>query len=86
MTTKEYNELKKELDELKVSVAEQNVFLKKIHSAIVGDKEYGQDGLVTMVNKHDKWIENQKFMWAKIYGGIIVASGCVSIAIKFIFR
>jgi len=86
MTTKEYSELKKELDELKVSVAEQNVFLKKIHSAIVGDKEYGQDGLVNMVNKHDKWIESQKFMWAKIYGGIIVGSGCISIALKFILR
>lgn len=86
MTSKEYTELKKELDELKVSVAEQNVVLKKIHNAIVGDKDFGQDGLVTMVNKHDKWIENQKFMWAKIYGGIIVASGFVSLAIKFILK
>jgi len=83
MTSKEYIELKKELDELKDSVAEQNETLKKIHSAIVGDREFGQDGLVQMVKKHDQWIEGQKYMWAKIYGGIAVGSGLISLALKY---
>jgi hypothetical protein len=86
LTSKEYTQLKRELDELKDSVEEQNDTLKKIHSAIVGDKDFGQEGLVGMVRRHDKWIEAQKFMWAKIYGGIIVGSAFVSVIWKIIFK
>jgi hypothetical protein len=86
MTSKEYTQLKKELDDLKGSVDEQNDTLKKIHNAIVGDKDFGQEGLVGMVRRHDTWIEAQKFMWAKIYGGIIVGSAFVSVIWKIIFK
>lgn len=86
MTSKEYIELKKELDELKVSVSEQNETLKKIHNAIVGDKDFGQDGLAQMVKKHEQWIEGQKYMWAKIYGGIIAGSGIISFVLKYLLN
>ena len=86
MSSKEYTALKKELDELKIGVEEQNETLKKIHSAIVGDKEFGQEGLVAMIKKHDKWIESQKFMWAKIYGGIVVGSAFISVLMKVILK
>lgn len=86
MTSKEYIELKKELDELKLSVSEQNETLKKIHSAIVGDREFGQDGLVQMVKNHEKWIESQKYMWAKIYGGIAVGSGIITFLLNYILK
>ena len=84
MTSKEYSELKKEIDDLKGSLEEQNVVLKKIHQAIVGDKEFGQDGLVTMVRNHEKWIASQKYIWAKIYGGIAVGSTIGTIILNFI--
>ena len=86
MTSKEYTSLKKELDELKDSVEEQNDTLKKIHSAIVGDKDFGQEGMIGMIKRHDKWIESQKFMWAKIYGGIAVGSAFISVLFKMIFK
>jgi len=86
MSSKEYTSLKKELDELKDSVEEQNDTLKKIHSAIVGDKDFGQEGMIGMIKRHDKWIEGQKFMWAKIYGGIVVGSAFVSVLFKMIFK
>jgi hypothetical protein len=86
MTSKEYTQLKKELDDLKGSVEEQNETLKKIHNAIVGDKDFGQEGLVGMVRRHDTWIEAQKFMWAKIYGGIVVGSAFVSVVWKILFK
>ena len=86
MTSKEYTSLKKELDDLKTSVDEQGETLKKIHNAIVGDKDFGHDGLVQLVRKHEKWIESQKYMWAKIYGGIAVGSALISIIIKFILK
>jgi len=86
MTSKEYSELKKEIDDLKGSLEEQNVVLKKIHQAIVGDKEFGQDGLVTMVKNHEKWIASQKYIWAKIYGGIAVGSTIGTIILNFLYN
>lgn len=86
VTSKEYTSLKKELDELKTSVDEQGETLKKIHNAIVGDKDFGHEGIVAMVRKHEKWIESQKYMWAKIYGGIVVGSAFISVLFKIIFK
>jgi hypothetical protein len=86
ISSKEYTQLKKELDELKTSVDEQGETLKKIHNAIVGDKDFGHEGLVALVRKHERWIESQKYMWAKIYGGIAVGSAIISILLKFILK
>ena len=86
VTSKEYTQLKKELDELKTSVDEQGETLKKIHNAIVGDKDFGHEGLVELVRKHERWIESQKYMWAKIYGGIAVGSALISILLKLILK
>jgi tRNA U34 5-carboxymethylaminomethyl modifying GTPase MnmE/TrmE len=84
MTSNEHIELKKELDEFKNQIAKQGVIITKIHQAIVGDKEFGQDGLVNLVMKHERWIESQKFIWAKIYGGIAVGSAIISLALKYL--
>jgi hypothetical protein len=84
--SKEHMELKLELDELKKLVDKQSETLRKIHQAIVGDKEFGQEGLVEMVKKHDDWIQSQKYMWAKIYGGIIVGSSAIGYIINFIVK
>jgi len=84
MTSKEYIELKKELDEVKNELSKQSEVITKIHQAIVGDKDFGQDGLVSLVRKHERWIESQKYMWAKIYGGIAVGSAMVSFALKYL--
>ena len=86
VTSKEYTSLKKELDDLKTSVDEQGETSKKIHNAIVGDKDFGHEGLVALVRKHERWIESQKYMWAKIYGGIAVGSAIISILLKFILK
>ena len=81
---KEHMELKGELDELKKLVDKQSETLRKIHNAIVGDKEFGQEGIVEMVKKHDDWILSQKYMWAKIYGGIIAGSVIISFVLKYV--
>ena len=83
MESKEYMELKKEIADLSVCVKKQGETIKKIHNAIVGDKEFGQDGIVQMVRKHDRWITSQKFMWAKIWGGIGVGTTIGTLLIKF---
>jgi hypothetical protein len=83
---KEHMELKGELDELKKLVDKQSETLRKIHNAIVGDKEFGHEGLVEMVKKHDDWIQSQKYMWAKIYGGIIVGSTAIGYILNIVLK
>lgn len=83
MVSKEYRELKIEIEDLKQSMSEQQEILKKIHQAIVGDKEFGQDGLIEVVKKHDKWITAQKYIWAKVYGGIAVGSALGTFLMKY---
>ena len=84
--SKEHMELKLELDELKKLVDKQSETLRKIHNAIVGYKEFGHEGLVEMVKKHDDWIQSQKYMWAKIYGGIIVGSTAIGYILNIVLK
>lgn len=86
MESKEYKDLKKELDDLKSEVQKQSETLTKIHQAIVGDREFGQDGLVQMVRKHERWIESQKYLWAKIWGGIAVGSSIIGFALNYLVK
>jgi hypothetical protein len=81
-TSKAYIELKKEIDEIKKSVDEQGLTINKIHQAIVGDKDFGHEGIVDIIKRHDVFIESQKNMWAKIYGGIIVGSSIIGFLVK----
>jgi hypothetical protein len=83
-TSKAYIELKKEIDEIKKSVDEQGLTITKIHQAIVGDKDFGHEGIVDIIKRHDVFIESQKNMWAKIYGGIIVGSSIIGFLVKVI--
>lgn len=46
--------------------------LRKIHQALIGDDKLGQEGLVKMVKRHDRWIENAKLRIAAIIGGSTV--------------
>lgn len=86
MTTKEYSNLKQEIDDLKQSLDAQTITLSKIYIAFIGDKEFEQDGLVQLVKKHDTWIERQKYMWAKIYGGILVGTTIFTYLMDYIIK
>tara|TARA_R110001632_G_scaffold34993_1_gene88557 strand:+ start:1145 stop:1414 length:270 start_codon:yes stop_codon:yes gene_type:complete len=80
---KEYKELKAEIDNITKIVENQGETLKKIHNAIVGDKQFGIVGLVQLVNNNTNWITSQKFFWAKIYGGIAVGTTVVTLITKY---
>jgi hypothetical protein len=90
MVSKEYKELKeniakieKDISCLQKCTSNMSDKLDKIHIAIVGDSEFGQDGLVKMVKRHEAWMESQKYMYAKIYGGMIVISTLSGLTLKF---
>ena len=83
MASKEYTELKKEVEGVKNQMAKLCNKVDKIHNAIVGDLTLGQEGLVRMVKNHEKFIQSQKYMYAKIYGGSIVVATIVSLLAKY---
>jgi len=83
MVSKEYTTLKKEITCIKKDMGSMSEKIDKIHLALVGDTKFGQDGLVRMVKKHEVWLEKQKYMYAKIYGGMLAISTITTLMIKF---
>lgn len=57
--------------------------LSKISVAVIGDRDYGQDGLLKKVAKLDKYVENDKLRNAKIVGGIGVIGILWTLFLKF---
>jgi len=83
MISKEYKELKKEITIMQKNMSGMCDKIDKIHLALVGDTKFGQEGLVRMVKKHEEWLQKQKYMYAKIYGGMVVITTMTSLLIKF---
>ena len=90
MESKEYKELKKDIVDVKKDLSALQKSsekmcnqIDKIHTALVGDSKFGQDGLVKMVRRHEERLLRQKYMYAKIYGGMIAISTITTLLIKF---
>ena len=76
ITSKEYKELKSEIEEIKVS-------LEEIRKAIIGNPTFGQEGLVDMVKKHEKYIEKDRRFKQKLIGGGVVLGSVWTIILKW---
>lgn len=63
----------KEIIALHQEIKELTSKVDRILRTLIGDGDMGQVGLVSKVQKHDEWIENQKLVWAKVFG---IAIGC----------
>lgn len=55
----------------------------KLNTTIVGDKDYGQIGLITTVKEHTDYIETDKGFKAKLIGGGVVLGAFWTLIIKF---
>ena len=66
-TTEEIIGIHKEIKSL-------NSKIDRILRTLIGDEEMAQEGLVTKVDRHEKFIESQKLLMAKITG-IAIGSG-----------
>lgn len=51
-----------------------NLKVDRILRTLMGDNDMGQTGLVSKVQYHEKWIEKQKLVWAKVFG-VAIGSG-----------
>jgi len=80
MKEEEIKEQIKRLQENIIVIADK---MDRLSKAIVGDEEYGQEGIVKLVKRHEKYIEKQKFLYAKIYGAIAVGGVAWTLIMKF---
>lgn len=73
----------KDMNWIKDKLTEIDVDLKLLKQTVIGNKEYGQKGLVEQVNEHRKYIENDKNLKAKFIGGSLVVGTLWTLLLKF---
>lgn len=61
---------KEDISYIKKEIKKQGVLLERLASAVCGDKEFGQTGLIEQVNEHSAYIESDKTFKNKVIGGI----------------
>jgi len=60
--------------------------IDRIYNVLIGDDEMKIEGLVSKVQKHDKYIQNQRLQVARL-GGIATAEGVVGgLIVQFILK
>lgn len=68
---------------IKEMLTDIDVDLKLLRQTVIGNKEYGQKGLVEQVNDHRKYIEEDKKLKAKFVGGSLVIGTVWTLLLKF---
>jgi hypothetical protein len=76
--------IKSTLTQMSSKMQEVDASLIKLNQTVIGDKVYGQTGLVEKVEQHEKYIERDKEFKSKIIGGGIVVAFLWGLVLKFI--
>ena len=72
-----------DMEWIKDKLTEIDVDLKLLKQTVIGNKVYGQKGLVEQVNEHRKYIENDKSLKAKFVGASFVVGTLWTLLLKF---
>ena len=64
--------IKENISSMSLKIQEVNLSLVKLNQTVIGDKTYGQTGLIEKVEEHSAYIEKDKQFKSKIVGGGIV--------------
>jgi hypothetical protein len=64
--------IKENISSMSLKIQEVNLSLVKLNQTVIGDKTYGQTGLIEKVEEHSVYIEKDKQFKSKIVGGGIV--------------
>jgi hypothetical protein len=75
--------IKDMLTKMNGKLNEMEISLVKLNQTVVGNKEYGQKGLVEQVNEHRKYIEYDKSFKAKLVGGATVIGILYGVLLKY---
>lgn len=75
--------IKDMLTKMNGKLNEMEISLIKLNQTVIGNKEYGQKGLVEQVNEHRKYIEDDKAFKAKLIGGATVVGVVYGFLLKY---
>lgn len=75
--------IKDMLTKMNGKLNEMEISLVKLNQTVIGNKEYGQKGLVEQVNDHRKYIEDDKSFKAKLVGGATVVGILYGVLLKY---
>lgn len=76
----------KEIALIHEQLQEMDKKIDRIYNVLIGDNEMKIEGLVSKVQKHDKYINNQRLQVARL-GGIATAAGVVGgLIVQFILK
>ena len=83
-TTKATSVSARDMEWIKEKLTEIDDDLKALKQTVIGNKEYGQKGLVEQVNEHRKYIDEDKSFKAKlVVGGSLVVGTVWTLLLKF---
>jgi len=76
----------KEIGLIHEQLQEMDKKIDRIYNVLIGDDQMKIEGLVSKVQKHDKYIQNQRLQVARL-GGIATAAGVVGgLIVQFILK
>ena len=76
--------IKENISSMSLKIQEVNLSLVKLNQTVIGDKTYGQTGLIEKVEEHTAYIEKDKQFKSKIVGGGIVITFVWGLILKLL--
>jgi hypothetical protein len=75
--------IKENISSMSLKIQEVNISLLKLNQTVIGDKTYGQTGLIEKVEEHNAYIEKDKQFKSRLVGGGLVLSFFWGLILKF---
>jgi hypothetical protein len=76
--------IKSTLSSMSLKLQELDVNFSKLNQTVIGDKTYGQTGLIEKVEEHTAYIEKDKQFKSKLVGGGLVLAFIWGLILKLI--
>jgi len=76
--------IKENISSMNLKIQEVNLSLVKLNQTVIGDKTYGQTGLIEKVEEHNAYIEKDKQFKSKLVGGGLVLAFIWGLILKII--
>jgi len=75
--------IKQTLSSVSSKIQDLDMSFTKLNQTVIGDKTYGQTGLIEKVDEHTAYIEKDKEFKSRLVGGGLVLSFLWGLVLKF---
>ena len=76
--------IKENISSMSLKIQEVNLSLVKLNQTVIGDKTYGQTGLIEKVEEHTAYIEKDKQFKSRLVGGGLVLTFVWGLILKLL--